>query len=114
MKTLPLSEAKAHLSKIVAEVASRDERVTITRNGRPAAMIVSPEEIEGMEATLELLSDSVAMRGIRRGLRQLEQGRILSQSEVEDLFDLRPGEARSTAGRGRGRKTVGPRRGRRR
>ncbi len=101
MKTLPLSEVKAQLSKLVDEVASRDEQVTITRNGRPAAMIVRPDAFESWEATIEILRDSEAMAEIRRGIRNLEQGRVLSESEIEEIFDLHPGEAAPVIGPGR-------------
>jgi antitoxin YefM len=93
MKTLPLSEAKAQLSKLVDAVASRDEQIVITRNGRPAAMLVNPDEIESWEATIEILQDPAMMAAIQRGLRDLDAGRILSDAEIEELFDLPPGEA---------------------
>lgn len=98
MKTLPLSEVKAQLSRLVDEVASREERVTITRNGRPAALLVSPDEIESLEATLDLLQDPDAMASIRRAQSQLREGRVLTEKEIEDLFDLRPGEAAPVIG----------------
>ena len=43
MKTLPLSEAKTKLSGLVEKVRSRDEEIVITRNGRPVAVLVSPD-----------------------------------------------------------------------
>ena len=44
MKTLPLSEVKMKLSALVDRVEATDEGVVITRNGRPAAILVSPDE----------------------------------------------------------------------
>jgi prevent-host-death family protein len=93
VKTLPLSEVKEQLSKIVDAVAARDEQVVITRNGRPAAMLVSPHEFEGWQATIEIMRDPEFMEDIHRGLRELDEGRVLSQREIEELFGLRPGEA---------------------
>ena len=46
MKTLPLAEVKAKLSRVIDQVAETDEQVVITRNGRPAAVLVSPDEYE--------------------------------------------------------------------
>ena len=46
MKTLPLSEVKMKLSSLVDQVEATDEEVVVTRNGRPAAILVSPEEFE--------------------------------------------------------------------
>lgn len=112
VKTLPLSEVKAQLSKLVDEVSSRDEQVTITRNGRPAAMLVSPDEIESWRATVEIMSDPDAMAAIRRARRNLKEGKVLSEQEIEELFDLRPGEAAPVIGprRKRGARTARNRR----
>jgi prevent-host-death family protein len=54
MKTMPLSEVKTKLSELVNAVERRDEVVSITRNGKPVAMIVSKEEYESWRETMEL------------------------------------------------------------
>ncbi len=93
MKTMPLSEAKAQLSKLVDAVATRNEQITITRNGRPAAMIVSPDEFESWIATAEIMGDPKMLESIKRGIRDLDEGRVLSEKEIEELFGLRSGGA---------------------
>lgn len=82
MKTIPLSEAKAKLSSLVDAVGSRDERVTITRNGRPAAVLVSSDEFEGWKATIEIMRDPRFVADIRLGLRQLDQSKTVTYDEV--------------------------------
>ena len=72
MKTLSLSEAKAKLSGLVEEVERRDEEVVITRNGRPAAVLVSPEEYENWKETRAIRADRDLMREIRAGLASLK------------------------------------------
>jgi prevent-host-death family protein len=71
MKTLPLSEVKMKLSQLVEEIRSRDEQITITRHGKPAAVLVSPDEFESWQETLAIRSDAEFMEEIRRGLRSL-------------------------------------------
>jgi prevent-host-death family protein len=71
MKTLSLSEAKAKLSGLVEEVVRRDEEVMITRNGRPAAVLVSPEEYDSWKETRAIRADRDLMREIRAGLAAL-------------------------------------------
>lgn len=44
MKTVPLAEAKAKLSRLIDEIDSRDEEVTITRNGKVAAVMISADQ----------------------------------------------------------------------
>jgi len=72
MKTLPLSEAKSRLSGLVEQVRSLDEQVVITRNGRPAAVLVSAEEFERWKETIEVRGDAQLMKEIRAGLRALK------------------------------------------
>jgi prevent-host-death family protein len=73
MKTLPLSEAKSQLSGLVEQVRSLEEQVVITRNGRPAAVLVSAEEFERWKETIEVRGDAALMKEIRAGLRALKK-----------------------------------------
>lgn len=61
MTTLPLSEVKARLSEIADEVDRTHDRVHVTRNGRDFVVLMSAEDLESLEATLELLRDEVAL-----------------------------------------------------
>ena len=72
MKTLPLSEAKSQLSGLVEQVRALEEQVMITRNGRPAAVLVSAEEFERWKETIEVRGDAALMKEIRTGLRALK------------------------------------------
>jgi len=95
MKTLSLSEVKARLSELVNEVESRDERVVITRRGRPAAVLVSQDDLDSWQETLEIASDRVFMTDVRRGIRQIERGQTVSYEEV--FGDKPRGKKRSVA-----------------
>lgn len=72
MKTVPLSEAKSRLSGLVEQVRSLEEQVVITRNGRPAAVLVSAEEFARWMETIEVRADAALMKEIRAGLRALK------------------------------------------
>ena len=82
MKTLSLTEVKAKLSELVDEVESRDERIVITRKGRPAAVLVSQDDLDSWQETLEITSDRALMTEIRRGIRQIQRGQIKTYEEV--------------------------------
>ena len=86
MKTLPLSEAKTKLSRLVDEVNRRDEEVVITKNGRPAAVLVSSDEYESWQETLAVRADSNLMRDIKKGLTALK-ARKAKLYTLEDLLD---------------------------
>lgn len=88
MKTLPLTEAKNKFSRIVDAVADRDERVMITRNGRPAAMLINPDRLKSLIATLDILSDPEMMRQIRQSEREYKAGRYKTYRTDEELDEL--------------------------
>jgi antitoxin YefM len=83
MKTLPLAEVKANLSRLVDHVVETDEEIVITRNGRPAAVLVSPDDYEGWRETQAIRSDPDLMAEIRRGVRALRRrGKIYTLEEL--------------------------------
>jgi antitoxin YefM len=73
MKTLSLSEAKMKLSELVDAVYSKDEEILITKNGRPAAVLVSLEEFESWKETMEIVSLPDLMAEIKCGLAGLKK-----------------------------------------
>ena len=84
-RTFPLSEVKAKLSEVVDEIATTQERVTITRNGRPVAVLLSTDDLEAIEETLAILSDPAAMRQIEQGRAAIADGDVANREEIEAL-----------------------------
>ena len=85
MRAVPLAMAKAKLSSLLDAVASSEETVTITRHGRPVAVLVSPDEFDGWQETLAIRADPALMREIRRGLAALRRSRRLYT--LNELFE---------------------------
>ncbi len=84
MRTLSLSEAKMKLSELIENVYSTDEEVVITKNGRPSAVLVSPDEFESWKETFEIKGDADLMSEIKRGLSDLKgKSRLYT---LEELF----------------------------
>jgi prevent-host-death family protein len=81
-RVLSLSEAKAHLSRLVADCENDEEELVITRNGRPAAVLIGAEEYESWRETREIMRNRALMKEIRQGLRQIEKGRRFTFEEV--------------------------------
>src|SRR5919108_2636512 len=63
-KTLPLSEVKTRLPELVTGVEEREEEVVVTKNGRPAAVLVNVQEYERLKETLDVLSDPTLLQQI--------------------------------------------------
>jgi antitoxin YefM len=81
-KTVPVREFRSHLADLLDEVADRREHVTITRHGRPSAVLIPINEYEALEETAEILSDDDTLAAIRRGLDDLAAGDEVSLDEV--------------------------------
>ena len=88
MKTLPFTEARKDLSKILDQVSAIHEHVTITRQGKPAAVVMSADEFESWQETLELLADPKALAAIRRAEKDIAAGRVLPWEEVRARLGL--------------------------
>lgn len=86
MSTLPLSEVKARFSEIAEEVDRTHERVRVTRNGREYVVLISAEDLESLEATIELLSDSEAIDRLRQAEKDIAAGNLTTASEMDDLM----------------------------
>ncbi len=88
MNTLSLSEAKMKLSALTEAVKATDEEVVITKNGKPVAVLVSPDEFEGWRETFHVRSDADLMKEIKKGLVSLkEKENKASLYTLEELFD---------------------------
>jgi len=76
-ETIPFTEAKAHLSDLVDRTSREHERFVVTRNGRPAAVLVSPEDLESLEETVDILQDRALLESIRTSRREASEGKRL-------------------------------------
>jgi antitoxin YefM len=85
MKTLSLSEAKMKLSGLVEAVRAADEEIVITKNGTPAAVLISSEEFESLKETIAVRSDAALMEEIRKGLKSLKEKKA-NLYTLEELF----------------------------
>ncbi len=86
MTTLPLSDAKARLSEIADEVGRTHERVHITKNGRDYVVLLAAEDLESIEATLELLADPEAQQRLLRSEQDIARGDVLDEAAVRALL----------------------------
>lgn len=85
MKILSLSEAKMKLSRLVDLVQKTDEEVVITKNGSPAAVLISHDEFEDWIETIAIRSDSAFMDEIKKGLDAMKKGKTKLYT-LEELF----------------------------
>jgi antitoxin YefM len=88
MATEPLRTVRDKFSKYVDRVEREHERVVVTRNGRPAAVLINPDDLQSLEETLAILADPETLRGIREGQDAIRAGDFVEGSDA--IAALRP------------------------
>jgi prevent-host-death family protein len=86
---IPLADAKARLSAVLDEVRDTHDRVVITRNGRPEAVIISVSDLQAIEDTLDLLSTPGALDEIREAEMEIARGEAIGADELRRLMTQR-------------------------
>ena len=86
MDAITYSAARANLARTMDRVCEDHEPIIITRNGRPAAVLISPEELTSLEDTLELLSDPDAMRQLDESRQAYAAGDFVTGDELRNRF----------------------------
>ena len=76
-ETIPFTEAKAHLSELVDRTSREHERFVVTRHGVPAAVLLSPDDLESLEETVDILRDQELLASLRISRREAAAGERL-------------------------------------
>lgn len=82
MTTESLRTVRDHLSEYVDRVEHEHERIVVTRNGRAAAVLISPEDLAQMEETIDVLRDPEALADIREADEAYARGDVLRGTDA--------------------------------
>ncbi len=88
MTTLPLTVAKSRLNELIDEAVRTNERVTITRHGRPAAVLISVDDLESMEETIFWSGVPGLAEEVAVGRAEAAAGELLSEAEVRARYGV--------------------------
>jgi prevent-host-death family protein len=88
MSTQSLRDVRDHLSEVIDRVEHQHERVVVTRNGKPAAVILSPEDLAQLQETIDVLSDPKALADIREADAAYARGDVVRGTDA--VRQLRP------------------------
>ncbi len=93
METVPLAFAKTHFSELVSEIVGTHERVTVTRNGSPAVIMLAVRDFESVMETLDLLRDPEAVRQLREAEEEVARGDYVTGEQMAEIMAQRTGRA---------------------
>ncbi len=79
---MAFSDAKARLSELAERVETEHDRILVTRNGRPSFVLISPDDLESLEETLEISRDSALMASIARSRAQSKAGKRTPLADI--------------------------------
>lgn len=83
---LPANEARSNFYKILEDVDKTMSHYTITHRGRDKAVIMSVQEFESWQETLEIMANPQLVKDIKQGMKELKEGKGLSEEEVDKIL----------------------------
>ena len=78
VNTITLKELRPDLPEIIKRIDSRLDRYVVTKRGKPIAVMISPDDYEGLLETVEILSDKETVKRIKLAKREVKEGRTVS------------------------------------
>ncbi len=90
--TLTASDARTNFYDLADEASKNSRRFTITLHGKPSVVIMSLDEVESLEETIDVMSDPELVESIRRGEEDIKAGRVYTLEEV--IKDLKLNDSR--------------------
>ena len=81
-KILPVTKVKRELLDILRVMEDEYSTITVTRNGEPVAIMMTPDRYEGLLETIEILSDSKILRALKSSKKDFMSGKSYTHSEV--------------------------------
>ncbi|WP_419840377.1 type II toxin-antitoxin system Phd/YefM family antitoxin [Candidatus Poriferisodalis sp.] len=81
-EALPISEAKTRLSELADRIEHQHQRIVVTRHGRPSFVLMSPDELDSLEETLDMLGDEELMAELRLSQQEAAEGKLISLDDI--------------------------------
>lgn len=88
VKTLPITKAREELTSLVNKANKMLDEYVITVNGSPAAVLMSAQEYESWKETMEILSDPNLVKAVKKGEKEIEEGKGIPWEKVKKELNL--------------------------
>jgi prevent-host-death family protein len=81
-KVIPVTQAKKELLSIIKKMVEEDSTYTVTKNGVPVGVLMTPDRFEGLMETIEILADSSTLKALVDSEKDYRKGRVVGHKEV--------------------------------
>lgn len=86
--TVPFGEAKDKLSALIDGVAKTHDRIVITKHGKPAAVLISADDLEELNETIHWLSQPGIRQTIDAGDHEYATGQTTSLADLRSELGI--------------------------
>jgi len=86
-KTITLKDLRPELPHVADALESKMDRYIVTRHGRPAMVLISPEDYEGLLETIEILSDKSAAKRIQNSWKEARAGKTVTLEALRSRIE---------------------------
>jgi len=81
-KIMPITTIKKNFLNIIKDMADEDSTVTVTKNGVPVGIMMTPDRYEGLLETIEILSDSKILKSLTASRKDFRSGSVFTHKDV--------------------------------
>jgi antitoxin YefM len=81
-KVLPVTKVKKELLEILKNMSEEHSTITVTKNGKPVSIIMTPDRYDALMETIEILADSEIMTSLAKSADDFKNGRVYEDADV--------------------------------
>jgi prevent-host-death family protein len=81
-KILPITRVKKEFLDVIKEMTAEESTITVTKNGMPVSVMMTPERYEGLLETIEILADPKVMKALAASARDFKAGKVYSHKDA--------------------------------
>jgi antitoxin YefM len=81
-KILPITKVKKEFLDIVKEMIDEEATITVTKNGMPVSVMMTPERYEALLETIEILADPRIIKALKASERDFRAGKVYTHKDA--------------------------------
>ena len=82
VNTITLKELRPELPQVIKDIDTKLDRYIIIKRGKPVAVMMSPDDYDGLLETIDILSDKETVSRIKKAKREIKEGKTISLEEL--------------------------------